>query len=60
MSSDIAELLKYGIVTLTLDMLPDSTLESLTARIETALQSQRGDEELPFNYHSCKTCTYCT
>ncbi len=41
MSSDIAELLKYGIVTLTLDLLPDITIEALSEQIEQILISQR-------------------
>lgn len=42
MSSDIAELLKYGVVTLALDLLPDVTIETLTTQLDQLIVQQRG------------------
>ncbi len=42
MSSDIAELLKYGVVTLTLDLLPSATVEALGVNVDNIVASQRG------------------
>lgn len=42
MSSDIAELLKYGVVTLTIDLLPSTTLETLSAQIDAMISAERG------------------